>query len=366
MKPRLVLNHREDWLLPGSPDDSRLFHADPSDQILVYPSSVGQGYRQKIRLNEDLTLVIMDYVINHDVLFDVPGETACTKFEFPLDTGPQYSEFIPVIGFRMLGTSRPKKRIFEVEVVFNHFSSLSYAKACLERFPPQTQRIVEGIVQSMWKFQGGRLGLDTDEMMDRLVKYTAKGAMVSYSDVTLGHLLSESLYSDAIDLQYANRRLITPAMEKILGQILSCPYHGAMRRKYLEQKALELVALRLQAIAKPRLKKDDLHCIYEAASILRNQIVQPPTVEMLARKVGTNRLKLNQGFHAVYGTTPFKYLRDCRLTQARRLLAISELSVEQVASAVGYSSRNHFAKAFRQQAGLNPKTFQMQAWQCAS
>ncbi|MEL6332487.1 MAG: helix-turn-helix transcriptional regulator, partial [Cyanobacteria bacterium J06626_26] len=85
-----------------------------------------------------------------------------------------------------------------------------------------------------------------------------------------------------------------------------------------------------------------------------------------ARKVGTNRLKLNQGFHQVYGTTPFRYLRACRLTQARRLLTTSDLPVESVAAAVGYSSRNHFAKAFRQQVGLNPKTFQMQAWQCAS
>ncbi|MEL6332145.1 MAG: hypothetical protein AAFQ76_06120, partial [Cyanobacteria bacterium J06626_26] len=277
MKSRLVLNHREDWLLPGSPDDSRLFHADPSDQILVYPASVGQGYRQKIWLNEDLTLVIMDYVLNRDVLFDVPGENACTKFEFPLDTGPRCSEFIPIIGFRMLAAGWPKKRVFKVEVVFKHTSSLAYARACLDRFPPQTKRVVEGIVQSLWQFQGGRPGLDTNEMMDRMMEYAAKGTTISYSDITLGHLLSESLYCAAVDLQYANRRLITSGMEKILGQILSCPYRGVMRRKYLEQRALELVTLRLQAIAKPRLKKDDLHCIHEAASILRNQIVQPPT-----------------------------------------------------------------------------------------
>ena len=366
MKPRLLLHHREDWLLPGSPDDSRLFHSDPSDQILVYPPSVGQGYRQKIRLQDDLTLVIMDYTINHDVLFDVPGEDACTKFEFPLGTGPRCSEFVPIVGFRMLGASRPKQRIFKVDVVFNHTSVSTYAKACLARFPAQTQRIVQEIIRSLWQFQGGRLGLSMDEMIDRLVDYGAKETIVSYGDITLSHLLSESLYAEAVELHYANRRSITPTMEKVLGQILSCPYHGSMRRKYLEHKALELTNLRLQAIVKPHLKPDDLHCISEAASILRNHIVQPPTVEMLARQVGTNRLKLNQGFHQVYGTTPFKYLRTCRLAQARRLLTTSELSVEKVASAVGYSSRNHFAKAFRQQAGLNPKLFQMQAWQCAS
>ena len=367
MTSRLVLNHREDWLLLGNPDDSRLFHSDPSDQILVYPSHVGQGYRQKIQLQEDLTLVIMDYVLNRDVVFDVPGENACIKFEFSLvDASARYSEFVPIIGFRMLGAAHTRRRVFELEVVFKRASMLTYVQAYLERLPTQTQQIVEGTVKSLWRFQGGFRGLDTAEIMSRLVAYATKGTLTSYADLTLGHLLSDALYAEIVDLQYANRQPITPAMETVMGQILSCPYYGATRRRYLERKALELVALRLQAIAHPRLNKTDLNCIYQAASILRSQIANPPPVEALARKVGTNRLKLNQGFHEVYGTTPFSYLRDCRIGQARRLLMTSEMSVERIAAAVGYSSRNHFAKAFRRQVGLNPKAFQMQVWKCAS
>ena len=366
MKSRLVLNHREDWLLPGSPDDSRLFHADPSDQILLYPSFVGQGYRQKIQLQDDLTLVIMDYVLNSNVLFDIPGENACTKFEFPLNAGPRYSEFIPVVGFRMLGTGQPKRRVFEIEVIFEGSSILTYAQACLERFPIHTKQIVEEIIKSLWRFQGGRSGLGATEIMTRLVDYAAKGKLISCSDLTLGHIVSDTLYTDTVDLQYANRAPITPPMEVILGEILSCPYRGITRRRYLECKALKLVLLRLQAITRPSLNESDLDTIYQAASILRREIVNSPTVEALARRVGSNRLKLNQGFHQVYGTTPFKYLRDCRLNQARRLLMTTDMPVESVAAAVGYSSRNHFAKAFRRQMGLNPKAFQMQVWQRAS
>ena len=366
MKLRQVLHHREDWLLPGSSDDARLFHADPSDQILLYPDSVGQGYRQKIRLQDDLTLVIMDYALNCDVLFDIPGENACTKFEFPLSAGPRYSEFIPIVGFRTLVTGQLKKRVFEIEVVFEGSSILTYAQACLERFSAHTKQIVEEIIKSLWCFQGGRSGLGTAEIMTRLVDYAAKGTLISCSDLTLGHIVSETLYAEAVDLRYANRAPITPPMEVILGEILSCPYRGKTRRRYLEHKALELVLLRLQAITHPSLNQTDLNTIYQAASILRHQIINPPTVEALARQVGTNRLKLNQGFHQVYGTTPFKYLRDCRLNQARRLLMTTDMAVESVAAAVGYSSRNHFAKAFRRQTGLNPKAFQMQVWQYAS
>ncbi|MBE7385529.1 MAG: helix-turn-helix transcriptional regulator [Leptolyngbya sp. SIO1E4] len=367
MTARLVFNHRENWLLPGSPGDSRLAHSDPSDQVLIYPSYVGQGYRQKIQLREDITLVIMDYVLKRDLVFDVSEETACSKFEFPLvDAETQHSTFVPVLGFRMVKTPIIRKRVFEIEVIFKRASMLAYAQDYFERLPTPTQRIVEGIVKSLWRFQGGYPGLGMAEMLNRLLAYSVKGSLTSYAGVTFGHLLPEALYAETVDLEYVNRRPMTSAMKKTIGQILTCPYYGATRRAYLERKALELVALRLQAIAQPRLHETDLNCIYHAASILRSQYVNPPTVEALARNVGTNRLKLNQGFHEVYGTTPFNYLRACRMGQARRLLMTSEMSVESIAAAVGYSSRNHFAKVFRRQAGLNPKAFQMQVWQCAS
>ncbi|MEM9451784.1 MAG: AraC family transcriptional regulator [Cyanobacteria bacterium P01_E01_bin.6] len=98
--------------------------------------------------------------------------------------------------------------------------------------------------------------------------------------------------------------------------------------------------------------------IYQAGKILASRLDNPPSVEELAQQVGLNRLKLNHGFHHVYGTTPFRYLRNCRLAQARLLLTDSMLSVEDIAYRVGYTSRSRFATAFCQLFGLNPKTLQ--------
>jgi AraC-like DNA-binding protein len=111
------------------------------------------------------------------------------------------------------------------------------------------------------------------------------------------------------------------------------------------------------------LRSDDIHRIHQAEHILRSQLQQPPSVDALARQVALNRLKLNQGFHYVFGTTPYGHLRHCRLHQARRLLMTTDLSVEHIADQVGYTSRSRFASAFRQEYGLNPKVFQMQCWQ---
>ncbi|MBE7385518.1 MAG: helix-turn-helix transcriptional regulator [Leptolyngbya sp. SIO1E4] len=161
------------------------------------------------------------------------------------------------------------------------------------------------------------------------------------------------------------RRPITPDMHQVINQILNCPYSGRIRRSYLERKALELVALKLTVLDPSRslscpLNSGDLDGIYQAAKILTCHCQNPPSIEVLARQVGLNRLKLNQGFHRVYGTTPYRYLRNRRLELANHLLSTSELAVEEVAYRVGYTNRSRFATAFRQQFGLNPKTFQIQ------
>ncbi|NET48405.1 MAG: helix-turn-helix transcriptional regulator, partial [Merismopedia sp. SIO2A8] len=234
----------------------------------------------------------------------------------------------------------------KVEVFFKQSALVSYFQAIIERLSPQTRTVAERIIQSLNRHHS-----------------QWPSSTATPSDATMEQVLSDTLYTEAIALNYATRQSITTAMEQVIGQILSCPYQGATRRAYLEKKALELVRLRLNAMTQPRLKGDELDAIYQAAAILREQVKTPPTIEVLARQVSTNRLKLNQGFRQVFGTTPFGYLRDCRIWQARWQLVMSERSVNEVAASVGYTSRSRFATAFRQRIGVNPKAFQMQAWQ---
>ncbi|MEM6502753.1 MAG: AraC family transcriptional regulator [Cyanobacteria bacterium P01_C01_bin.89] len=157
---------------------------------------------------------------------------------------------------------------------------------------------------------------------------------------------------------------MTSQMRQLVHHILSCPNSGQIRRTYLESKAFQLVDLFLQelnhanGISYP-LVDGDLDRIYQAGRILARNLNNPPSVETLARQVGLNRFKLNQGFHKVYGTTPFRYLRHCRLNLAEHLLTDSDLPIEAVAHKVGYTSRSNFANAFRQWRGLNPKALQL-------
>lgn len=352
-----MLERYEDWLERGSYKDSRLLHSDKSDRLLVYPSHLGRGYRQEILLREDLSLAIIDYTLNRNLTINAPGKNNYLKFEFRLagsDAG--YSYFIPYFGLKQLGIASAKQRVFEIEITFKPPTLLCYVRSFIERLPPQMYCIAQRLLESIYGYQRGCSILNTEATLDRVLHQ----ANTVDRSLTYEQILSDRLYSEATPLKHAARSQINSSMKRIIGQILSCPYQGVNRRAYLEQKTLELVDLRLESILRSRLNESDLNCIYQAEAILRKQLVTPPTLEALARQVGTNRLKLNQGFHQLYNTTPFRYLRECRLAQARRLLIVSELAIEEVAATVGYTSRSHFAMAFRQEFGINPKAFQMQ------
>ncbi|WP_373539000.1 helix-turn-helix transcriptional regulator [Chamaesiphon sp.] len=58
------------------------------------------------------------------------------------------------------------------------------------------------------------------------------------------------------------------------------------------------------------------------------------------------------------GIAPHQYLTQCRIEKAKQYLAKPNLSIVQVSELVGFQSQSHFAKGFRQHAGITPKLYQ--------
>ncbi|MBW4552897.1 MAG: helix-turn-helix transcriptional regulator [Aphanocapsa sp. GSE-SYN-MK-11-07L] len=68
---------------------------------------------------------------------------------------------------------------------------------------------------------------------------------------------------------------------------------------------------------------------------------------------------LKEGFRQVFGQPSFTYLHDHRLEKAQRLLETGDVKVMEVAAAVGFADRSHFAQQFRAKFGINPKLYQV-------
>ena len=57
------------------------------------------------------------------------------------------------------------------------------------------------------------------------------------------------------------------------------------------------------------------------------------------------------------GITLYQYLIKCRTERAKALLLQGNLSIADVALAVGFSNQSHFTKHFKRLVGVTPKKF---------
>lgn len=102
----------------------------------------------------------------------------------------------------------------------------------------------------------------------------------------------------------------------------------------------------LTALFDPRLGK--------ALNAIHQQPEAPWTLESLANEALMSRSAFADAFSKAVGLTPMKYLTQWRMTEARRLLETSHLSVAQIAEKSGYESEAAFRKAYRNTLGETP------------
>lgn len=95
----------------------------------------------------------------------------------------------------------------------------------------------------------------------------------------------------------------------------------------------------------------------EAVELLRQGPTQRWTLNSLAEAVHLSPSQFSRVFVDAYGKTPLAYLTMLRAEHLARLLRETELTVEQAAREVGWSSRSHAARVFRQYVGVSPRRY---------
>ncbi|NJM00246.1 MAG: helix-turn-helix transcriptional regulator [Synechococcaceae cyanobacterium SM2_3_2] len=211
---------------------------------------------------------------------------------------------------------------------------------------------------------GGKVKFFPDYLMTEFSLHIAPELFCQWMGNNLPVSL-ETLIRDPHELFYYQHQVISTTMSPILTQILDCPYHGAVKRMYLESKVWELVAIHLGQMLKPavgleklsRMKQEDLERIRYAKEILMKNIQDPPSLAELAKLSGINDNKLKVGFREMFGTTVFGYLHQQRMELARQLLISKSMTVGSVAHAVGFASFSNFTKAFRTRFGMTPSQY---------
>lgn len=94
-----------------------------------------------------------------------------------------------------------------------------------------------------------------------------------------------------------------------------------------------------------------------AVRLIRDQLAALPSLEDIARKVGTHDKRLSAIFRQHMGTTVFAWIREERLRKGRELLMETSLGMQDIAESVGFRSACNFITAFRERMGVTPNQF---------
>jgi transcriptional regulator GlxA family with amidase domain len=97
--------------------------------------------------------------------------------------------------------------------------------------------------------------------------------------------------------------------------------------------------------------------VKKALLLMQQNIDTPLSTAEIARRMGTNRRRLERHFHSALGMAPARANTMSRLKLAEFLLRQTEQAVTDIATATGFSDASHFIRVFREHRGTTPGAF---------
>lgn len=98
----------------------------------------------------------------------------------------------------------------------------------------------------------------------------------------------------------------------------------------------------------------------EIKNYLDEHYTERISLEDLAQKFFINKYYLTRIFKEAYGFTINSYVLSRRITEAKRRLRFSEMTVDEIAAAVGMCDSSYFSRAFRKVEGVSPTEYRKQ------
>lgn len=88
-------------------------------------------------------------------------------------------------------------------------------------------------------------------------------------------------------------------------------------------------------------------------------IAENISLATLAKIAHSEKIYFLKQFKKEMGITPMDYLRNLRISEAKKLLEHSDMNITQISTAVGFASIHHFSSVFTKIAGITPSEYKL-------
>lgn len=180
----------------------------------------------------------------------------------------------------------------------------------------------------------------------------------------------KSRYDDSYDdfknaINYILTNPVSPQLNYVFQQIKNCRNMGPALNLYIESKVLEVLSLvthnlnqrLLDKHIPVKLSKEDKICLKKVIEYFENNICEYPSIQYISKIANMSSTRLQMAFKKYYGITPYKYLKNLRLSISVILLLNTDDNIQLIAENVGYNNAGHFAGIFKKTYGTTPKNF---------
>ena len=100
--------------------------------------------------------------------------------------------------------------------------------------------------------------------------------------------------------------------------------------------------------------------VRKALLYMRDHYGEPLTIDGLAEEVGMSKRALEKAFYQTLRNSPSATLRSIRIQNAKNLLLETDMKIDSVALACGYSNSSNLSLAFKREVRMTPHAFRSQ------
>lgn len=104
-------------------------------------------------------------------------------------------------------------------------------------------------------------------------------------------------------------------------------------------------------------KPDAGEILQRAVSFIHTNLETELSVKVLTKQINVSKSVLYSKFHAHFHCTPGEYINKKRIEKSVVLLQTTNLSMEEISQACGFSGASYFTKMFKKHRGITPLKF---------
>ncbi|BDS07897.1 XylR family transcriptional regulator [Oceaniferula spumae] len=241
-------------------------------------------------------------------------------------------------------------------------------KKCAERnIPYWSLTVKDGIQAGSWS----QLEESAPDLRERLLRKKRRIGIYTTHDMR-GRLLAD--YCTELGLQVPeevgilgrfdsiNSRLCTPELSSIvmpgreIGELAIQTLVNLIEGKPITHHQLVKASeIRVRESTVGRSNPDMI--VLQARAMIREKACRGLTVDELTQSLPLARSTFEKRYRALTGSTPAQDIRQFRLQAARKLLLTTHKTIDEVASAIGFTDPRPFVVFFKREVGVTPGEF---------